>query len=137
MAKRLAPALPISGTSKPSALSLRMRGRCSIWPSQTAVTTSLARPVEDFEVNARGTLNVLEALRQAGSGAPVVFASTNKVYGGLDDLEMVELEDRYLPANPELRQKGIGEDRPLSFCTPYGCSKGSADQYVLDYAASF
>lgn len=105
--------------------------------SQTAVTTSLARPVEDFEVNARGTLNVLEALRQAGSGAPVVFASTNKVYGGLDDLEMVELEDRYLPANPELRQKGIGEDRPLSFCTPYGCSKGSADQYVLDYAASF
>lgn len=105
--------------------------------SQTAVTTSLVQPVEDFEVNARGTLNVLEAVREAGSGVPFIFASTNKVYGGLDDLEMVELEDRYIPADLKLRQRGIGEDRPLSFCTPYGCSKGTADQYVLDYAVSF
>jgi CDP-paratose 2-epimerase len=105
--------------------------------AQTAVTTSLAQPVDDFEVNARGTLNVLEAVRRSGRRTPVVFASTNKVYGGLEDVEMVELDDRYIPADPELRAHGVGEDRPLDFCTPYGCSKGVADQYVLDYAGSY
>ena len=104
---------------------------------QTAVTTSIEEPFEDFEVNARGTLNVLEAVRTAGLQAPVIFASTNKVYGALDDLEMIELEDRYIPASTDVRQNGIGEDRRLAFCIPYGCSKGVADQYVLDYAASF
>ena len=105
--------------------------------AQTAVTTSLTDPLADFEVNARGTLNVLEAVRATGRRVPVLFASTNKVYGCLDDLEMTEAADRHLPADEGLRAKGIGEDRPLDFHSPYGCSKGVADQYVLDYARSY
>lgn len=105
--------------------------------AQTAVTTSMANPVEDFDVNARGTLNVLEAIRTTGRPIPLVFASTNKVYGALQDLEMIELEDRYIPEQRDLRRFGVDERRPLDFCTPYGCSKGVADQYVIDYAASF
>jgi CDP-paratose 2-epimerase len=105
--------------------------------AQTAVTTSLAHPLDDFEANARGTINVLEAVRKAGKKAPVIFASTNKVYGSLEDLEMIDIGDRYLPADLSIRAEGIGEGRPLDFCTPYGCSKGVADQYVLDYAKSF
>ncbi|MFC7704836.1 NAD-dependent epimerase/dehydratase family protein [Plastorhodobacter daqingensis] len=101
---------------------------------QTAVTTSLEHPIQDFEVNARGTLNVLEAVRATGRTVPVIFASTNKVYGGLEDLEMQSLNDRYLPADAAISAGGIDETRPLDFCTPYGCSKGVADQYVLDYA---
>ncbi|MDO5758073.1 MAG: SDR family NAD(P)-dependent oxidoreductase [Rhodobacterales bacterium] len=105
--------------------------------AQTAVTTSLCDPLDDFEINARGTLNLLEAVRAEGRRMPVLFASTNKVYGALEDLEMVEHGDRHLPADKDLRTCGIGEDQPLSFCTPYGCSKGVADQYVLDYAKSY
>lgn len=105
--------------------------------AQTAVTTSLSHPLEDFEVNALGTLNVLEAARKAGRNAPVVFASTNKVYGALGDIGVAKARDQYLPTDEAIRRHGIGEDRPLDFCTPYGCSKGAADQYVLDYAASF
>jgi CDP-paratose 2-epimerase len=105
--------------------------------AQTAVTTSLVHPLDDFEANARGTINVLEAVRKAGKNAPVIFASTNKVYGSLEDLKMLEMEDRYVPAHAGIRLHGIGEDRPLDFCTPYGCSKGVADQYVLDYAKSY
>lgn len=105
--------------------------------AQTAVTTSLSQPLDDFEVNARGSINVLEAVRQTGRAVPVIFASTNKVYGGLDDLVLAETEDRYVPTLAEIRNHGIGEDRPLDFCTPYGCSKGVADQYVLDYGKSF
>ncbi len=105
--------------------------------AQTAVTTSLSHPIDDFEANARGTMNVLEAVRKAGRHAPVIFASTNKVYGSLANLDMIETADRYLPANSAFRANGIGEDRPLDFCTPYGCSKGVADQYVLDYARSY
>ncbi|MDF0663568.1 MULTISPECIES: NAD-dependent epimerase/dehydratase family protein [unclassified Rhizobium] len=107
------------------------------YAAQTAVTTSIGDPLADFETNARGTLNVLEAVRKAGRQAPVIFASTNKVYGALDDLGMVEREDRYVPENETIRKRGIAEDRPLDFCTPYGCSKGVADQYVLDYAKSY
>lgn len=105
--------------------------------AQTAVTTSLSSPLDDFEANARGTINVLEAVRKARHKAPVIFASTNKVYGALDDLEMIAGDDRYVPADLHVREHGIGESRPLDFCTPYGCSKGVADQYVLDYAKSF
>ena len=105
--------------------------------AQTAVTTSIADPVDDFEVNARGTLNVLEAARRTGRRLPVIFASTNKVYGGLEDMAMVEAADRYLPADEKVRAHGVGEDRPLDFCTPYGCSKGVADQYVLDYSKTY
>ncbi|HWK65007.1 MAG TPA: NAD-dependent epimerase/dehydratase family protein [Rhizobiaceae bacterium] len=105
--------------------------------AQTAVTSSLAQPVEDFEINARGTLNVLEAVRATNRQVPVIFASTNKVYGALDDVAMIECEDCYVPEAADLRDHGIDESRGLDFCTPYGCSKGVADQYVLDYAHSF
>ncbi len=105
--------------------------------AQTAVTTSLDDPLDDFEVNARGALNVLEAVRAAGRRAPVIFASTNKVYGNLGELAMRELNDRHAPQDDHLAAHGIDETRPLQFCTPYGCSKGVADQYVLDYAASY
>ena len=105
--------------------------------AQVAVTTSLERPEEDFDVNLRGTISLLEALRRRGGGVPLLFASTNKVYGNLSDIALAQHEGAWLPADPELRAHGIGEDRPLSFYTPYGCSKGAADQYVLDYARSF
>jgi CDP-paratose 2-epimerase len=105
--------------------------------AQVAVTTSLDDPLDDFSVNGLGTLHVLEAVRATGRRMPVIFSSTNKVYGCLHDLAMAEAADRYLPADEAVRRHGIGEDRPLDFCTPYGCSKGVADQYVLDYARSY
>jgi CDP-paratose 2-epimerase len=106
--------------------------------AQVAVTTSLESPEEDFEVNARGTLNVLEMLRLANPDAPLVFTSTNKVYGGLEHLELVREDDRYVPrAETGIRERGLSESAPLAFASPYGCSKGAADQYVLDYAHSF
>jgi CDP-paratose 2-epimerase len=105
--------------------------------AQTAVTTSLVHPLDDFEVNARGTINVLEAVRKAGRQIPVIFSSTNKVYGGLDDVAIIERDGRYGPADEFMRVRGVNEDRKLDFCTPYGCSKGVADQYVLDYAKSY
>src|SRR6195952_652140 len=105
--------------------------------AQTAVTTSLLHPLDDFEANARGTINVLESVRKAGKRAPVIFASTNKVYGALEDVRMIEMDDHYIPADEHIRSHGIGENRPINFCTPYGCSKGVADQYVLDYAKSY
>jgi CDP-paratose 2-epimerase len=104
---------------------------------QVAVTTSVADPVEDFEINARGTLNVLEAVRAVAPEAPVLFASTNKVYGKLMPLEaMVRQGERYTPGDPAFHG-GLDEGTPLSFYSPYGCSKGVADQYVLDYARVF
>ncbi|GGL78224.1 SDR family NAD(P)-dependent oxidoreductase [Wenxinia marina] len=105
--------------------------------AQTAVTTSLDAPVDDFDVNARGTLNLLEALRALGDRTPLVFASTNKVYGDLADVEVSGTGDASLPLDAALRDRGVDEDRPLQFRTPYGCSKGVADQYVLDYAHSY
>lgn len=105
--------------------------------AQVAVTTSLDDPRADFAVNAEGTLNVLEAIRATRRRTPVVFASTNKVYGNLADLAMEKVDGRWLPADAELRAHGLSEARGLDFCTPYGCSKGVADQYVLDYAKSF
>ncbi|WP_265499760.1 NAD-dependent epimerase/dehydratase family protein [Paracoccus beibuensis] len=105
--------------------------------AQTAVTTSLASPLEDFEVNARGTLNLLEAVRATGRQVPVIFASTNKVYGALSDLTVTDSGDRCGPLDNSMAAHGVAEDRPLDFCTPYGCSKGVADQYVLDYAKSY
>jgi CDP-paratose 2-epimerase len=105
--------------------------------AQTAVTTSLDDPLGDFRTNALGTLNVLEAVRSHGSDTPVIFSSTNKVYGGLEALAMRETPEGYAPADPAIGAHGISESQPLDFCTPYGCSKGVADQYVLDYASSF
>jgi CDP-paratose 2-epimerase len=105
--------------------------------AQVAVTTSLTEPVEDFEVNARGTLNVLEAIRAQATPPPLLFTSTNKVYGALEDLGLRPRNLRYEPTDPALRQSGVSESRPLDFHSPYGCSKGTADQYVLDYARSY
>lgn len=103
--------------------------------AQVAVTTSLVEPIDDFEINVRGALNVLEAARQRRT--PVIFASTNKVYGDLADVQLELVGDAYRPADAALRVRGVSEQRPLDFHTPYGCSKGAADQYVLDYARSF
>jgi CDP-paratose 2-epimerase len=105
--------------------------------AQVAVTTSLADPREDFEVNLAGTMNLLDALRLKRDRTPLIFASTNKVYGDLGDIEFRLENDRYVPADANVAAHGIGEQRPLDFHTPYGCSKGAADQYVLDYARSF
>jgi len=105
--------------------------------AQVAVTTSLVEPQADFEINVRGTINLLEALRRREDHVPLVFASTNKVYGDLADVQLDKTNDAYHPRDPAIRANGIGEARPLDFHTPYGCSKGAADQYVLDYARSF
>jgi CDP-paratose 2-epimerase len=105
--------------------------------AQVAVTTSLVAPVDDFTVNAEGTLNVLEEVRRLRRRPFLLFTSTNKVYGNLAEIPLRLLDERWLPVEDDLRAHGLGESRPLDFCTPYGCSKGAADQYVLDYAKSF
>jgi CDP-paratose 2-epimerase len=105
--------------------------------AQVAVTTSLVEPVHDFSVNAGGTLNLLEELRRLDEPPPLVFTSTNKVYGDLEDVDLVPDGSRYLPADTDTRMWGISERRPIDFHSPYGCSKGAADQYVLDYARTF
>jgi CDP-paratose 2-epimerase len=105
--------------------------------AQVAVTTSLVTPLDDFEVNVGATIRLLDALRRRGDRTPLIFASTNKVYGDLGDLEMRLEDDAYRPVDPKVRRFGVGEERPLDFHTPYGCSKGAADQYVLDYGRSF
>jgi CDP-paratose 2-epimerase len=105
--------------------------------AQVAVTTSLERPRDDFDVNLGGTLNVLEELRRLREPPPLVFTSTNKVYGTLPDLQLVRAGERWEPVDELLRSRGLDESTPLDFCTPYGCSKGGADQYVLDAAKSF
>jgi CDP-paratose 2-epimerase len=101
--------------------------------AQVAVTTSLHDPVHDFDVNARGTLNLLTALHTLSTPPPLLYTSTNKVYGQLDDLRLQARGSRYVPADAELGAGGIDEARPLAFDSPYGCSKGAADQYVLDF----
>ena len=100
--------------------------------AQVAVTSSVADPRADFEANALGTFNVLEAVRVAARGRPAfLYASTNKVYGRLDNLRVVQRQGRY--AYQDL-PRGVDECEPLDFHSPYGCSKGASDQYVLDYA---
>lgn len=105
--------------------------------AQVAVTTSLDDPICDHDTNVSGTLNVLQAARRTGRGIPVITASTNKVYGDLSDIALTTVGERYVPCDAAIAKAGIDEARPLSFHTPYGCSKGSADQYTLDYARSF
>ena len=97
---------------------------------QTAVTTSIGDPRADFDANALGTLNVLEAARASARDPIVLHASTNKVYGDLDGLDVVEEETRY--AFRDL-VRGVTEEQPLDFNSPYACSKGAADQYALAY----
>jgi CDP-paratose 2-epimerase len=105
--------------------------------AQVAVTTSVEDPVLDFQVNALGTLNVLDALREMEQPAPLLFTSTNKVYGCLEDIQLRSTGRRHEPLDDALRAQGISESRPLDFRSPYGCSKGAADQYVLDYARTY
>ena len=97
---------------------------------QVAVTTSVANPREDFDINALGTFNVLEGARASGRNPIVLYSSTNKVYGGMEDIVVVEDATRWryrdLP-------RGVTEAQPLDFHSPYGCSKGTGDQYVRDY----
>lgn len=98
---------------------------------QVAVTTSVVNPREDFEINALGTFNVLEAIRLQNIKPIVLCSSTNKVYGGMEEIATVERDGQY-----EYRDhvNGIGEDINLDFHSPYGCSKGAAEQYVRDYS---
>lgn len=105
--------------------------------AQVAVTRSLTDPLTDFAVNAAGTLNLLEAARRRAPAPALVFASTNKVYGNLSDIRLREGRDRYEPPRRSRDAGGISERRPIDLYTPYGCSKGVADQYVLDYARHF
>jgi CDP-paratose 2-epimerase len=101
---------------------------------QVAVTTSVTNPREDFEINALGTFNVLEAIRVSGEKPLVLYTSTNKVYGKMEDLTIEEFDTRY---NYRDLKTGIAESRQLDFYSPYGCSKGSGDQYVRDYFRIF
>ena len=105
--------------------------------AQVAVTTSVEDPLDDFEVNLGGTVGLLDELRRLPRPPSLLFTSTNKVYGSLPDVAVERVGDRWLPVEPRLRERGIDESRPLAFCTPYGCSKGGADQYVLDWAKSY
>ena len=98
---------------------------------QVAVTTSVVNPRDDFENNALGTFNVLEGARLSGKNPIVIYASTNKVYGGMDDVKVVERGERW---EYESLPFGAPETQPLDFHSPYGCSKGAGDQYVRDYA---
>jgi CDP-paratose 2-epimerase len=115
----------------------RDAGKVFHFAAQVAVTSSLDDPIDDFETNARGTLNLLEALRAAPVPPPLVFTSTNKVYGALSGTEVVKRGARYAARDEHLETNGISEEQSLDFCSPYGCSKGAADQYVLDYAHTF
>jgi CDP-paratose 2-epimerase len=98
--------------------------------AQVAVTTSVRDPRTDFEINALGTVNILEAIRRFCPDTQLLYASTNKVYGKMEDVGIVERGGRYTYAS---LPSGVNEEQPLSFHSPYGCSKGAADQYVLDY----
>jgi CDP-paratose 2-epimerase len=101
--------------------------------AQVAVTSSVADPKTDFEINALGTLNILEGARKSGRQPFLLFTSTNKVYGDLSSKQLVLAGKRYCA----LDEKGVNESQPLDLYSPYGCSKGAADQYVHDYSRMF
>jgi len=101
---------------------------------QVAMTSSLQDPRRDFEINAQGTLNILEAVRHHAPDCAVLYSSTNKVYGDLESIDYQEVGKRYVADDyPD----GFDESLPLEFRSPYGCSKGCADQYILDYARMY
>jgi CDP-paratose 2-epimerase len=130
--------LVVGDTRDRPRLRAAMRGadRVFHFAAQVAVTSSLSDPVFDLQVNARGTLNVLEEARRLHDPPALLFASTGKVYGALGDLRLREGERRYELCD-EHAQPGVDERRPLDFHSPYGCSKGAADQYFTDYARTF
>lgn len=105
--------------------------------AQVAVTTSIVDPRTDFEINTLGTLNLLEELRTLENPPSIIYTSTNKVYGGLDDIRLHVKGDRYEPLDREIAEHGVSEARRLDFHTPYGCSKGAAEQYVIDSARTY
>jgi CDP-paratose 2-epimerase len=129
----------VGDVRRPDAVAAAMRGATQVFhfAAQVAVTTSIDDPLADFETNARGTVNVLEAARAQAAVPSIVFTSTNKVYGACDDVPLAESATRYEPRDRRLRGTGTDESRPLDFHSPYGCSKGAADQYVLDYARTY
>lgn len=102
--------------------------------AQVAVTTSITDPRNDFEINAIGSFNVLEAVRLSSKKPVLLYSSTNKVYGSLEHLEVKEEEYKYVFVDNEIQKKGVSENEQLDFHSPYGCSKGAADQYVHDYS---
>ncbi|HTG38930.1 SDR family NAD(P)-dependent oxidoreductase [Sphingomonas sp.] len=105
--------------------------------AQVAVTTSLVNPLIDFAANLTGTIGILELVRASAHRPAVILASTNKVYGNLEQVALERTDRGYVPADAAIRDAGISEAAMLNFKSPYGCSKGAADQYVLDYASSF
>ena len=105
--------------------------------AQVAVTNSIDDPCSDMETNLMGTLHVLEAVRQTNPDCPLLFTSTNKVYGRLASVRLCERNGRHEPEDSSLSNHGVPESQPLEFLSPYGCSKGAADQYVLDFAHSY
>ncbi len=130
------PADTRSQTDVDAAFERHARGATAVahLAGQVAMTTSIERPRYDFEVNVQGAVNVLEAIRRFAPDAVAMFSSTNKVYGDLGRLRHVETPTRWtLPDHPE----GLDESVSLSFHSPYGCSKGAADQYFLDYRRIF
>jgi CDP-paratose 2-epimerase len=104
--------------------------------AQVAVTTSLIDPRTDFDVNVTGTMNILELMRESTSPPSLIYTSTNKVYGDLADVKLNRIGERYEPADQPIKRHGISEEQRLDFHTPYGCSKGAAEQYILDHARS-
>ncbi|MCD4653193.1 GDP-mannose 4,6-dehydratase [bacterium] len=110
-----------------------MKGIDLVYPpaAQVAVTTSVVNPRHDFEVNLLGTINVLEAVRQQAPKPMVIFTSTNKVYGNMNHIAICERNNRW---EYESLASGNPETSPLDFYSPYGCSKGGADQYIHDYS---
>lgn len=131
--------LRVADTRDPRTLGRAVEGASAVFhlAAQAAVTSSLKDPVLDFSVSALGTLNVLGAMRAMAEPPPLVFTSTNKVYGSLAGVELRVRAGRYEPREEAVRQSGIGEGQALEFYSPYGCSKGAADQYVLYHARSF
>ncbi|MGB7784929.1 MAG: GDP-mannose 4,6-dehydratase [Salinimicrobium sp.] len=105
--------------------------------AQVAVTSSVENPTHDFNVNLNGTFHLLEAIRKSPHQPPLLFTSTNKVYGNLQDVKMQENGSRFYPADRKMKKYGINEKIPLDFHSPYGCSKGAADQYILDYSRTY
>ncbi|WP_312687700.1 CDP-paratose 2-epimerase [Kosakonia sp.] len=107
---------------------------CFHLAGQVAMTTSIDNPFADFETNVGGTFNLLDAIRQTNPACNVIYSSTNKVYGDLEQFTYNELETRYVCAE---KPNGFDETTQLDFHSPYGCSKGAADQYMLDFARVF
>lgn len=101
--------------------------------AQVAVTTSISYPEEDFRINVVGTFNVLEAIRKSKNKPFVIYSSTNKVYGSLTQYPVLEKSTRYVFKDNKLKKNGVSENTAIDFHSPYGCSKGAADHYVIDY----